>query len=161
MTFRWGTRLFCFAILWSLPLLGCRGGKPVAPARASEREFLALMQSLAASWNVGDARSAAACFTPDAVYSEPPEKQLYRGREALYQFFGGESGRPGQMRMEWHHLAFDPTRQVGLGEFSFTYGTTAHGVAVVRLRDGRIANWREYWYESKMPWSEFTRHNPF
>jgi hypothetical protein len=65
------------------------------------------------------------------------------------------------MTMRWHHLAFDPATQIGFGEFSFTYGTTVHGVAVIRLRQGKIANWREYWYESTLPWDQFIRANPF
>jgi hypothetical protein len=97
----------------------------------------------------------------NAIYTEPPDKQVYRGREALFRFFGGATGRPGQMTMRWHHLAFDPATQIGFGEFSFTYGTTVHGVAVIRLRQGKIANWREYWYESTLPWDQFIRANPF
>ena len=133
-------------------------GEPLAPTIEG---FTALLEALASAWNEGDAARAADCFTPDAVYLEPPAKQLYRGRQALFEFFGGNEGRPGQMSMRWHHLAFSPETQVGFGEFSFTYGTTAHGVAVVRLRDGKIANWREYWYESELPWAEFVRENPF
>ena len=93
--------------------------------------------------------------------SQRPDKQVYRGRDALYSFFGGAGGRPGQMTMQWHHLAFDEKSQVGFGEFSFTYGSTVHGITVVRLRRGKIANWREYWYESPLPWDQFTRANPF
>jgi hypothetical protein len=48
-----------------------------------------------------------------------------------------------------------------MGEFTFEYGSKAHGVAVVRVRDGRIANWREYYYESELGWEAFTRRNPF
>ena len=36
-----------------------------------------------------------------------------------------------------------------------------HGVIVVRLRDGLIADWREYYYETELPWEEFTAANPF
>ncbi len=46
------------------------------------------MERVAAGWNEGDARAAADCFTDDAIYSEPPGRQLYEGREALYEFFG-------------------------------------------------------------------------
>jgi hypothetical protein len=65
------------------------------------------------------------------------------------------------MQMIWHHLAFDPTTQIGFGEFSFAYGITAHGVALVRMRDGKISNWREYWYESALPWPRFVEPNAF
>jgi hypothetical protein len=35
------------------------------------------MQTIAAGWNEGNARKAADCFSEDAIYVEPPEKQLY------------------------------------------------------------------------------------
>lgn len=128
---------------------------------ADQKSFEKLMETLAQAWNGGNARKAADCFTKDAIYTEPPDKQIYRGREALFKFFGGNAGRPGAMKMTWHHLAFNARTQVGAGEFSFTYGTTAHGVAVVKLQDGKISRWREYWYESKLPWEKFTRKNHF
>ena len=129
----------------------------------SQAGFTELMQKVAAGWNEGDARSAADCFTEDAVYSEPPARQIYRGREALYEFFGGDAGREQPMHMFWHHLAYNPETQVGMGEFSFWIGdhNPSHGVIVVRIRDGLISNWREYYYESDLPWEEFTAANPF
>ncbi len=150
-----------FALLWWCLLLlpGCTGGE--AGRQLDTAAFETLMHDLARAWNEGDAARAAECFTEDAVYSEPPDKQLLRGRAALFEFFGGEAGREGEMTMVWHHLAFSPESGVGFGEFSFTYGTTAHGVTVVRLRDGKIANWREYWYESELSWPEFVAANPF
>jgi hypothetical protein len=65
------------------------------------------------------------------------------------------------MRMVWHHVAFDPDGQIGMGEFTFEYGGASHGVVVARVRDGLISNWREYYYESNLGWDEFTRKNPF
>lgn len=119
--------------------------------------FRALLERLAGGWNQGDARAAADCFTEDAVYVEPPGKQVYRGRQALYEFFGGGQGRPGQMAMTWRNVAFDVDRQRGFGEFTFSYGSQVHGVAVIQVEDGRIAQWREYWYESELPWEEFVK----
>jgi ketosteroid isomerase-like protein len=124
-------------------------------------QFRELMQTLAQGWNDGDAHKAASCFTSDAVYSEPPDKQLYRGREQLYRFFGGDTGRKQAMKMTWHHLVFDEERQIGAGEFTFEYGGRVHGMVIVRVRDGKISNWREYWYESPLDWQQFTRQNPF
>jgi len=152
--------LICFIVL---PALGCGSTKLGQPQsdHVTQAQYVAIMQNLSSAWNDGDAKQAADLFTADAVYSEPPAKQLYRGRQALYEFFGGSNGRPGQMSMTWHHLAFDEGSQIGFGEFSFTYGSTAHGVAVVRLNAEKISNWREYWYESELSWREFTRKNRF
>ena len=127
----------------------------------TRQEFVELLQRLADGWNGGDAQQSADCFTKDALYTEPPDKQYYTGREALYQFFGGPNGRAGEMNMVWHHIIFDETEQLGSGEFTFTYGDTVHGVTMVKVRDGLISNWREYWYTSDLLWEEFTQLNSF
>jgi ketosteroid isomerase-like protein len=124
-------------------------------------EFVQLLQRLADAWNQGDARRAANCFTPDALYTEPPDRQYYAGREALYRFFGGPDGRPGQIQMLWHHVIFDEERQLGAGEFTFSYGETVHGVTMIKVRHGLISNWREYWYASPLSWEGFTEKNSF
>ncbi|MEW6084677.1 MAG: nuclear transport factor 2 family protein [Chloroflexota bacterium] len=130
-------------------------------ASLSRLEFIQLLQRLADGWNSGNARQAADCFTEDALYTEPPEKQYYSGREALYKFFGGENGRAGEMNMVWHHIVFDKENQIGAGEFTFTYGDTVHGVTMIKVRDGLISNWREYWYASPLAWEDFIKKNSF
>jgi hypothetical protein len=127
----------------------------------TRQDFVALLQQLADGWNQGNARQAADCFTTDALYTEPPDKQYYNGSEALYQFFGGHNGRAGEMNMVWHHILFDEEEQLGSGEFTFTYGSTVHGVTMLKVQDGLISNWREYWYASVLPWEEFTQLNSF
>jgi hypothetical protein len=124
-------------------------------------QFESLMKTLADGWNEGNAKKAVDCFTKNAVYSEPPDKQLYRGNAALFKFFGGNEGRKRAMKMTWHHLVFNERTQIGAGEFTFVYGGTVHGVAMVRIEHGKISNWREYWYESPLDWEKFTRSNPF
>jgi ketosteroid isomerase-like protein len=132
-----------------------------AAERTSTARFRTLLETVAAGWNAGDARKAADCFTEDAVYSEPPRKQFYRGREALFEFFGGKEKPDPPMKMTWHHLAFDEAAQVGFGEYTFQMNRRYHGVVVVRIRDGRIANWREYQYESPLDWETFVDDNRF
>jgi hypothetical protein len=83
----------------------------------TEEAFRRLLDTVAAGWNEGDARRAADCFAEHAVYLEPPDRQMYRGREELYRFFGGED--PPRMEMRWHHVVFDEDRQVGAGEYTF------------------------------------------
>lgn len=146
-----------FLFMLSLVAVSCGGAR----SNLSAPEFESLMQRLADGWNEGNAGKAADCFTPDAIYTEPPDKQLYRGREELYKFFGGDEGRKGQMKMTWHHLIFDQSRQIGSGEFTFDYGGRVHGMVIVKIRDGKISNWREYWYESPLEWEEFTDKNKF
>ena len=124
-------------------------------------EFASLLERLAEGWHQGDSRRAADCFTEDAVYIEPPDRQLYRGREELRRFFGGDSGRPGAMSMSWRNVVFDEALQMGFGEFTFSYGGQVHGSVVMKLKDGRIHRWREYWYESELPYEVFAGESAF
>jgi hypothetical protein len=129
--------------------------------RLTTAEFRSLMNQLAEAWNANDARRAVELFTPDAVYSAPPDGRVRRGRDELLRFFGGPSGRPRPMRMEWHHLVFDEASQIGSGEYTFTYDVRTHGVTMVRIVGGRIANWREYEQTSPLGWEEFVGPNRF
>jgi hypothetical protein len=131
------------------------------PAKIGNAEFRTLMNTVAAGWNEGNSRKAADCFTDDALYLEPPDRQFYAGRPALYEFFGGATKPEPPMKMTWHHLAFDEASQVGFGEYTFQMNRRYHGIVVVKIRGGRIANWREYQYESKLDWKDFVAKSPF
>ena len=131
------------------------------PAKVTTAEFRRLMETVSAGWNSGDARKAADCFTEDALYLEPPDKQFYAGRPALYEFFGGATRPEPPMTMTWHHLAFDEASQVGFGEYTFQMNRRYHGIVVVKIRGGKISNWREYQYESKLEWRDFVAKSPF
>ncbi len=145
----------------SLATLLLLAAAPLIAKPLDARGFEALLGRLADGWNRGDAAHAADQFTPDAIYTEPPGRQVYRGRAELFRFFGGAEGRPsmaggpGAMQMTWHRIAFDPSAQRGFGEFSFRYGSQVHGVAVIDVRDGRIAQWREYFTRSELPFAAF------
>ena len=47
------------------------------------------MNAVSDGWNEGNARMAADCFAEKAVYLEPPDRQVYIGKAAIYEFFGG------------------------------------------------------------------------
>jgi ketosteroid isomerase-like protein len=132
-----------------------------AGAKATAATFHSLMETVAAGWNEGDARKAADCFAEDALYLEPPDRQFYSGRPALYEFFGGATKPEPPMKMTWHQLAFDEESQVGFGEYTFQMNRRYHGVVIVKILGGKIANWREYQYPSDLDWSDFVRKNPF
>jgi ketosteroid isomerase-like protein len=131
------------------------------PAKITSDEFRALLGTVAAGWNEGNARKAADCFTEDALYLEPPDRQFYAGRSALYEFFGGATKPEPPMKMTLHHLAFDEASQVGFVEYTFQMNRRYHGIVVVKIRGGKIANWREYQYESKLDWKDFVAKSPF
>ena len=119
------------------------------------------MQTIADGWNEGDSRKSADCFTENAVYMEPPDAQVYQGREALFEFFGG-SGQPAMPgRMTWHHLLFDETAQTGAGEYTYQGKNRFHGIAIVKLQEGRISHWREYQRLATQTWAEFVGASRF
>lgn len=65
------------------------------------------------------------------------------------------------MSMAWHTILFDEAEQMGAAEYTFTGTNTYHGVVVIRLRDDRISNWREYQHRSDLDREAFTALNPF
>ena len=116
-------------------------------------EFRQLLDRVSHGWRSGDARAVADCFAEDAVYVEPGGRQAYRGRNALYEFFGGESPPP--MTMEWHNVVFDPEQQCGAAEYTFRGTNQYHGLVLIRCRNGAISHWREYQYRSDVDWRAF------
>ncbi len=127
------------------------------------QSFDELMRSLARAWSTGDPEAAVNCFTDDVVYIEPPDRQRYVGRAAIYELSGGAEaiGRPPSMSFAWHQLFFDPERQTGAGEYTFRGRRQYHGVALVQLRNDRISHWREYQYQHDADWEEFVGDSQF
>jgi len=117
------------------------------------------MWTLARAWSTGDAVTATDCFTDDVVYVEPPDRQRYVGRAALFELSGGDEPPP--MSMTWHHLAFDPEQQIGFGEYTFQGRRQYHGITIVQIRQDRIARWREYQYTDDTEWAEFVGDSRF
>lgn len=126
----------------------------------SEADFEAVMQTIREAWSEGNAQRAASCFGQDAIYSVPPSTAV-RGRENLYEYFGGAKGPAVRMKVEWHHLVFDPGQGLGAGEFTFNYHLQTHGVVIVKFKNGLINNWREYPTPSDLPWPAFVGVNSF
>lgn len=124
-------------------------------------KFKKLMQTVADGWNKGNAKKAASCFTINAIYSEPPDKQLYKGRNNLYEYFGGKSAKSGDMKMVWHNLVFDEQKQIGAGEYTFEMHSKNHGVAIVKIENDKISNWREYQWAGNLDFDSFLGKNKF
>jgi len=131
------------------------------PQKLTQAQFRALMETVARGWNSNNASLATDCFTDDAVYSAPTDTRVRIGKKQLFDFFGGEKGRDQPMHMEWHHLIFAEDEQIGAGEYTFTYKIRTHGAVIVRLVNGKIANWREYERESRLDWDHFIGSNRF
>jgi len=151
--------LVAVAVLFGMS--GCTLQRAPAPGRLDQAGFQKLIGTFTDGVNSNNARQAADSFTEDAMFSSPPNPQIYKGRKALYEFFGGEKGRPKTMSILWHHLLFDPATQIGAGECTFTYQVRTHGMVILRIVNGKIANWREYEIESRMNWEEMVGDNRF
>ena len=121
--------------------------------------FVALMDDVADAWMRGDTERALARFTQDARYVEPPDVQRYVGHDELRAYFGEDDPPP--MSLTWHHLVFDEARQLGAAEYTYTGGSTYHGIALIRIEDDRIADWREYQVRSDLDWERFSAGNRF
>ena len=107
--------------------------------------FRRLVERVATGWETGDVDGALAAFAPDAIYMEPPDIQLYVGHDELRRYFAAVSA--GTL-MRLAHVSFDEATQTGAAEYTFASGPedadADHGVAIIEVRDGRIASWREY-----------------
>jgi hypothetical protein len=158
---RYGQFAFVVALFLMMAYPRDLGSAKTFAHRLTRAQFRVLMKTVERGWNSNNAKLAADCFTNDAIYSAPPDGIVRRGKKQLFDFFGGDKGRDQPMRMEWHHLLFDETTQIGAGEYTFTYQIRTHGVAIVRILDGKIANWREYEQVSPLPWSQFIGENHF
>jgi hypothetical protein len=117
--------------------------------------FRATLDTVAVGWNSNRAQLAASCFTEAAVYLEPPNRQLHRGRAALQDFFAASIAPARPDRMRWHATAFDSVRQIGFGEYTYRGRQNYHGIVVLHLETGLIRSWREYQYGSLLSWEEF------
>ncbi|GAB4515189.1 MAG: hypothetical protein OHK0046_18330 [Anaerolineae bacterium] len=114
------------------------------PDTMSRHEFVALMNRLAQAWGEQDTEAGVACFSPDAVYMQPPDVQLYTGHDQLRAYFGAL--QPGTY-LHYHTLWFDEDKQTGCAEFTFGMSgkpQADHGTIVVELQNGLITHWREY-----------------
>lgn len=70
------------------------------------------------------------------------------------------SGGP-RLTMIWRNAAFDPGTGVGFGEYTFARLKQFHGIVVLQFREGKIHRWREYQYQSDLPWEDFAAGSGF
>lgn len=119
-------------------------------------QFHDLMTRLSAAWEAQNTEAGAACFTPDAVYMEPPDQQLFIGHDQLRLYFGAL--KPGTV-MRWLHLWFNEDSQTGAGHYIFSSSGASenaiYGVCVVDIRDERIAFWREFQRRGPAAYDQF------
>jgi uncharacterized protein (TIGR02246 family) len=115
----------------------------------SREEVAALFERRRRAWLDGDLDGYLACWTDDMAIVTPRRLEPLRGKDAYAALArrAFEEGRP--RRLDFHHLAVDG--DVVLCEFTgegerpdgsrFAWDGMGRGI----LRDGLIAEWREYW----------------
>lgn len=123
----------------------------------NEQHAREVLERIADGWRTGRPEMAAACFTLDARYLEPPDRQHYVGREELAAFFGAGDPTVPRMEMRWRGIGYDAGTSTAYGEYTFRARRQYHGVVIATFRDDLIASWREYQYTSELPWEEFVR----
>ncbi len=143
-------RKLFFLLFTSLLLMNCKE----LDKGLSTEEFKALMQNAAEGWSTQNSEQALKSFDSDAIYMEPPNIQYYRGHNELKPYFDALEQNH---RMTFHALWFDEETQTGAGEYTFSYGkdTSDVGIAVVQLKRGKIAFWREYQQKGPSNFLEF------
>lgn len=127
----------------------------------TESDFLDVMRGIAKTWTDSSASLAAEYFHEDAVYEEPPKQQFYRGQKSILEFFEAVMSGDTPLTMVWRNLAFDEKSGVGFGEYTFARLKQFHGIVVIQFRDGKIFRWREYQYQSDLPWDDFAGESGF
>lgn len=98
----------------------------------------------------GDAAGAAAVFTPDAEYAEPPRFH-FTGREAIQGFIADFTARHRDVRYSLVRTLSALDGTLAAAEWRFSYTRVADGSRVafeglswVELRGGLIVRWRGY-----------------
>jgi hypothetical protein len=112
-----------------------------------------MLDALAQAWARREYAGAAAWFADHVRYADPL-RYAFTSRSALLAFFENDEGRP--QRTVWHTRVFDERTQCGAAEYTYDGTHRYHGVALIRVADGRITHWREYQHLDSRPWRDFS-----
>ncbi|MEL6540070.1 MAG: nuclear transport factor 2 family protein [Pseudomonadota bacterium] len=156
-------RRTAFAFVTSALLAVCfniqtSGAQSIDDTMKTTDEFTAVLTRVSEGWETKNTDLAMSAFSGDALYTEPPDRQIYRGTRELRIFF--DRITPGAT-LKWQNIWYDPQTLVGAGAYSFKNGersTAVHGVVVVLIQDGKIKTWREYQRRGEIDFEDF--HNP-
>ena len=120
--------------------------------RVTAAEFERMLDALADAWARRDYPAAAAWFAADVRYADPL-RYAFDSRAALLAFFETDDGL--SQRTVWHMRLFDEPTQHGAAEYTYEGTHRYHGVALIRVADGRITHWREYQHVDSRTREEF------
>ena len=124
----------------------------------NKEEFRELLRTMEEGWRAGDSKRVAACFSEEVRYSDPV-RYAFAGRVELQEFFAQDEGEPQQVTL--HRMLFDEAEQMGAVEYTYEHRSRYHGVALVRVCDGKVTNWLEYQHVSPATREEFVGPNRF
>ncbi len=117
--------------------------------RAEFKETLGL---LADAWTQRNYAAATDAFAEDIRYADPL-RYSFHGRAQLRAFFEADEGC--SQRCVWHTIIFDEDQQIGAAEYTYDGTHRYHGIALIRIEDGRITHWREHQHVDARDWEEF------
>jgi limonene-1,2-epoxide hydrolase len=124
---------------------GSRGEK-----ESEGTERLALLRAFGERLAAGDAEGAAALFTPDVAYDEPPA-HTFHGRDALRAFIADFAATHSDVRFEVVRALASRDGATLAAEWRWSYTRTADGarrafagMCFVDVRDGQMATWKGY-----------------
>lgn len=118
----------------------------------TKAEFATFLEQLAQAWSRRDYQAAASFFADDVKYADPL-RYAFNGQGELRRFFEADEGQ--EQHTQWHLVLFDEDDQIGAVEFTYQGSHTYHGVAIIKLKSGKITHWREHQHVDSRPWPEF------
>lgn len=111
---------------------------------------LLTLQTFGVLVEAGDAEGAAALFTEDAVYEEPP-RPILQGRAAIRDFIADFAAHHIEAKFTIARAFVDPTGGRVAAEWRWSYTRTADGtqraydgISMVEFQGGLIAWWRGF-----------------
>lgn len=118
-------------------------------ASRNPKEAAGILERFGGCLERGDAEGAAICFTPDAVYEEPPHA-YFTGRPALQAFIADFLARHTDVRFPIERTLTSADGLLMAAEWRWSYRRldgspfAFAGMSFMELRDGQIAHWRGY-----------------
>lgn len=110
----------------------------------------ALLQAFGERLASGDADAAAALFTEDAAYAEPPHA-IFNGRAAIRGFIADFAARHHDASFTVSRILTRADGQEAAAAWRWAYTRDAdgerrafEGISFITLRDGLIASWRGF-----------------
>lgn len=114
-------------------------------------EFQKMLTELSGAWHEKRYDDAIAYFGDDIFYSDA-NNYSFSDKSKLRDFFNSETE---DEQCEFHRSLFDPKRQEGVAEYTYSGTNQYHGTVWIILENDKIVGWREYQHKSDKHWSEF------